>query len=58
MEKKDLPVNESLHNMFPTLLSKGMSYLELKEDEQKGESILSNKPMNVFKISLDFILNR
>jgi hypothetical protein len=43
---KDIPANEGLKAIFPTLFSKPMNYLELKEDPS-GESLASAKPIKI-----------
>jgi hypothetical protein len=46
LKQSDYPINEALNPIFPSLLGKGMKYLELQKSES-GEVPRSERPLKV-----------
>jgi hypothetical protein len=47
LAREAYPADESFNQLFPTLLSKEMPYLQLKSDPQNGELLRSEQPLRV-----------
>jgi len=48
--KKDFPADECFKQLFPTLLSKDMPFLELSLNEEGGEILKTEKPLRVSSV--------
>jgi hypothetical protein len=51
LDRQNLPIEEGLKQMFPTLLtgSTPMQYLEFKADPKNGSSLATETPLRVSK---------
>ena len=56
LERSNLPIEEGLKPLFPTLLGDrlaSMQYLEVKADPAKGHTLASETPLRVSKLLFD-----
>ena len=47
LHEGDFPIDPKLEPLFPTLMGKGMKYVELRSDEENGKLAKSDKPLRV-----------
>lgn len=47
LHEGDFPIDPKLEPLFPTLMGKGMKYVELRSDEENGKLAKSDKPLRI-----------